>query len=77
MNPAVSRRTDQAERISQATTLRRHVATLTADQGTPQLETLITELALAAKAVARETRQAALTGRLGSAGSANASGDTQ
>jgi fructose-1,6-bisphosphatase I len=50
---------------------------MAADQGRPQLETLVSEIAFAAKAVARETRQAALTGRLGSAGSANLSGDTQ
>ncbi len=77
MNPVASQRPDRVERSSQATTLRRHAAALAADRGAPQLETLVAEIAFAAKVVARETRRAALTGRLGTVGSANVSGDPQ
>jgi fructose-1,6-bisphosphatase len=77
MNDLASQRADQVERISRATSLHRHAAAHGAERGDSRLAALVTELAFAAKAVAREVRQAALTGRLGTVGSANASGDTQ
>jgi len=77
MNDADPRRADQVDRGSQAVTLQRHGAKRAAERNAPRLAGLITEIALAAKLVARETRHAALTGRLGTVGSANASGDTQ
>jgi fructose-1,6-bisphosphatase I len=77
MNDVASPRADQVEPSTQATTLHRHAGMRAAARGAPRLAGLVTEIAFAAKVVARETRQAALTGRLGIVGSANASGDTQ
>jgi hypothetical protein len=50
MNPVASQRAHRVERTSQAVTLRRHVADMAADQGRPQLETLVSEIAFAAQA---------------------------
>jgi fructose-1,6-bisphosphatase I len=77
MNDVASQRADQVARSSQATTLQRHAAARAAERGAPRLAVLVAEIAFAAKVVAREARQAALTGRLGTVGSANASGDAQ
>lgn len=77
MNDSSFKRADRAERSSQATTLYRHLVARAAERGAPPLAALVAEIAYAAKLVAREARQAALTGRLGTVGSANATGDTQ
>ena len=77
MNDVASQRADQVARSSLATTLHRHTTARAAERGAPRLAVLMTEIAFAAKVVARETRQAALTGQLETIGSANASGDAQ
>jgi fructose-1,6-bisphosphatase I len=77
MNEFASRRADRVERVSQATRFNRHAGVRAAERGAPRLAPLLAEIAFAAKAVAREVRRAALTGRLGTVGSTNASGDTQ
>lgn len=77
MNDSASRRADQVERASQATTLQRHAAARTAAREAPQVAGLVNEIAYAAKLVGREVRRAAIAGRLGTVGSANVSGDAQ
>jgi fructose-1,6-bisphosphatase I len=77
MNGTASQRADQVDRSSRATTLHRHAGVRAAERGAPPLAVLVTEIAFAAKVVAREARQAALTGHLGTVGSANVSGDAQ
>jgi fructose-1,6-bisphosphatase I len=77
MNDSSFQRADRVERSSRATTLPRHAAARAAERGEPRFATLVSEIAFAAKVVAREARQAAPTGRLGTVGSANASGDAQ
>lgn len=77
MNEFSSRRADRVERTSRAATLERHAAARAAQRGSPALATLINEIAYAAKLVAREARHAALTGRQGTVGGANPTGDPQ
>jgi fructose-1,6-bisphosphatase I len=77
MNDFTSQRADRVERSSRATTLPRHAAARAAERGEPRLGALMGEIAFAAKVVGREARHAALTGRLGTVGSANATGDAQ
>lgn len=68
------------EPLLAALTLPRHVAAQVANGGSGSgaaLATLINQIAFAAKVVARETRRAALIGRLGAAGGVNPTGDRQ
>jgi len=61
-----------------ALTFSRHVAARVSEVGAePGIAVLLDQLSFAAKVVARETRRAALVGRLGTTGTTNASGDSQ
>lgn len=77
MNDSASRRADQVERASQATTLQRHATARAAALEAPHMAALVNEIAYAAKLVAREVRRAAIAGRLGTVDSTNVSGDAQ
>lgn len=64
---------DPPRTTAAAVTLQRHCANHLDDT----LRHLLGQLSLAARVVARETRRAALVGRLGTTGGTNASGDSQ
>ncbi len=69
---------DPALELARAVTLPRHVTARAAEAGADRdLGVLLGQVAFAAKVVAREARRAALAGRLGAAGTTNASGDAQ
>ena len=64
---------------TQAVTLARYLLNEQAEhpETEPEFWTLITQMAYVAKVIARETRRAALVGRLGLVGERNPTGDTQ
>jgi fructose-1,6-bisphosphatase len=75
MSEMAARRPRQTRRRARVTTLQRHAAARDAEDSILRRAGVISEIAYAAKIVAREIRVAALTGRLGMTGSANASGN--